>query len=644
MCGFTGFFPFQEQALDICRRMTDAIAHRGPDDSGIWADRNKQVVFGHRRLSIHDLSQHGHQPMASASGRYVIAFNGEIYNFNVLRKELSRSGFHFKGHSDTEVLLAALENWGIRTTLDKIVGMFAFALWDEDKSTITLARDRLGEKPLYYGRAGKSFIFGSELKALKMHPEWENDISRDALTLQMRHSYIPAPYSIFKSIHKLPPGTYLEINVHKLHDLPSPVAYWSAKEQTEIGSRESFHLSDDEAINGLESILLDTIEEKMISDVPLGAFLSGGIDSSTVVALMQKRSSSKIKTFSIGFEEESHNEAQYAAKIASHLDTDHTELYVNHDHALSVIPKLPSLYDEPFSDPSQIPTYLVSEMTRQHVTVALSGDGGDELFGGYQRYLLAQTLSKVLNNTPQFIRTVGTKSIIGISPAVWDHLGKYLGIVYPALRKKTGDKLHKLATILSSKNQQDLYKNLVSHWKQPTELVINSTEPPTRLTDFSGLEGIENFIQIMMYLDSVSYLPDDILAKVDRASMGVSLETRLPFLDHRIYEFSTRIPLNQKIREGKSKWILRQVLEKHVPKSLFDRPKMGFGVPIHNWLRGPLRDWAESLLSEQRLKDEGYFDSEIVRTYWSEHISGARNWQHYLWDILMFQAWREQNA
>jgi len=644
MCGFSGFYSPRSLGHElVCQAMLAPIAHRGSDDDGVWLDQGAGIALGHRRLSIQDLSPLGHQPMVSTSGRYVIAYNGEVYNFKKLQSSLENRGCHFQGHSDTEVMLAAIEVWGLEKALDSFAGMFAFALWDKQERMLTLARDRLGEKPLYYGWQGQSFLFGSELKALKVHPDWVGDINRDALALYMRHNYIPAPYSIYQGIHKLTPGTLIKLSWDDLQtaSLPAPIEYWSAKKMAEKGVSEPIEVSDQEAVSMLDSLLRETIREKMISDVPLGAFLSGGIDSSAVVAIMQQESSRPVKSFSIGFHEKGYNEAEHAKAVAKHLGTEHTEMYVTSQQALDVIPKLPILYDEPFSDSSQIPTYLVSEMTKKHVTVALSGDGGDELFAGYNRYFLGQSLWNKLSRVPKGARSLLASGVTSLSPSTWDTLGKMVGGFVPSVRERTGDKLHKLAGVLAVQSSEEMYRNLVSHWRSPADLVLGAKEPLTVLTDQRLWADLPEFTQRMQFLDAVSYLPDDILTKVDRAAMGVSLETRVPFLDHRLFEFAWRVPMQQKIRNGEGKWLLRQVLYQYVPQALIDRPKMGFGIPLEHWLRGELRDWAENLLDKKRLKEEGFFDVAMVREKWLEHLSGARNWQYLLWDVLMFQAWLE---
>ena len=646
MCGITGFWGPSGARTDELEALAHAMAlrlsHRGPDDHAEWADAAVGCAFGFRRLAIVDLSPNGRQPMRSEHGRYIIAFNGEIYNFGDLRHELAGLGHHFRGGSDTEVILAAVEEWGLTRAVERFVGMFALALWDRDERVLHLIRDRLGIKPLYYGRLGDTLLFGSELKALIAHPAFHGEIDRGALALFMRHSYVPAPFSIYRGIAQLPPGTILTIT--SLADaLPSPVPYWSARSVAEAGIAAPFKGGDPEAIERLDTLLRDAVGLRMIADVPLGAFLSGGIDSSTVVALMQAQSSRPVKTFTIGFHEPGYNEATQAAEVARHLGTDHTELYVTPEEARAVIPKLPQLYDEPFADPSQIPTYLVSELARRQVTVSLSGDGGDELFGGYNRYFWGQKLWRSVERVPATMRRAGAGTITAVSPMTWDREFRRFNRFLPTrLRQRLpGDKLHKLAEILAARDPEDLYKGLLSHWKQPNDLVIGGHEWPTALSDRSQWASLPDFVQRMMYLDLIGYLPDDILAKVDRASMGVSLEARVPLLDHRVVEFAASLPLSMKIRGGEGKWLLRQVLYKYIPASLIERPKMGFGVPIDGWLRGPLREWAEALLDEGRLRREGFFHPEPIRRKWAEHLSGARNWQYHLWDVLQFQAWLE---
>lgn len=648
MCGFAGFLMRGKNianATVVCREMVNTLVHRGPDDGAVWVDDQAGIALGHRRLAIQDLSPEGHQPMTSASGCFTIVFNGEIYNFLELKQELEKSGVAFRGHSDTEVLLASIEQWGLKIALERFVGMFAFALWDRRKRALTLVRDRMGEKPLYYGWQGKTFLFGSELKALRVHPEWQGKIDRDALALYMRHNYIPAPYSIYRGIAKLLPGTMLSLPLNILPGtISDPLTYWNAKTIAEYSDRNPLLISDEEAIEQLDVLLRRSIREKMLADVPLGAFLSGGIDSSTVVALMQAESSCAVKTFSIGFEEEGYNEAEQAKAIAQHLGTEHTELYVTAKQAMDVILRLPALYDEPFSDSSQIPTFLISEMTKQYVTVALSGDGGDELFCGYNRYQKALAIWNKIGWMPDGERKSLAYLLNAIPIGILDKIFFWIA---PILKKygrpgKAGDKLRKLADVLTIKSPDCLYANLVSHWKNPSMQVLGANEPLTVFTDPSRQAKLKDFATRMMFLDTASYLPDDILCKVDRASMGVSLEARVPLIDHRVVEFAWRLPLSMKIRNGQRKWLLRQVLYRYVPIEMMKRPKMGFGVPIDVWLRGPLREWSEELLNEARLKREGFFNPSPIREKWEEHLSGKRNWHYYLWDVLMFQAWLEK--
>ena len=646
MCGFAGIFA-PHRALDesLLQRMGNAIAHRGPDDSGQWLDAQAGVGLAHRRLSIVDLSPAGHQPMLSHSTRYVIAFNGEIYNHNAMRASLP--GVAWRGHSDTETLLAAFDAWGVEATLTQSVGMFAFALWDRHERCLFLARDRLGEKPLYYGGQNGVFLFGSELKSLRVHPAFEREIDRDALTLLLRHNYIPAPYSIYRGIQKLPPGTFLKLcadaggNVRS--DVP-PVQYWSASRAAAAGEANLLAGSESEIIDALEARLRESIGMQMMADVPLGAFLSGGIDSSTVVALMQAQSTRPVKTFTIGFSEAGYNEAVPAKAVARHLGTDHTELYVTPADALAVIPSLPALYDEPFSDSSQIPTHLVSRLARQHVTVSLSGDGGDELFGGYNRYFMASAMWRNTGWLPRPLRQAAAAAMQAVPAGSWDALYRLGSKLLPKSLQtiQAGDKAHKLAQVLAARGPEDIYRRLISHWKEPEKIVIGGTEPVTASNDAALWNTVRAFESKMMLQDTVSYLPDDILAKVDRAAMAVSLETRVPLLDHRVVEMAWRLPLHMKLRNGQGKWALRQVLYRHVPRELVERPKMGFGVPIDAWLRGPLREWAEALLDEARLRREGFFNPQPIRSLWTEHLAGKNNWQYYLWDVLMFQAWLEK--
>lgn len=661
MCGICGFFSIQGWQRDgkqVAGRMADRIVHRGPDDAGIWTDDVAGIALGHRRLAILDLSPAGHQPMISANGRYVIAFNGEIYNHLILRKSLEKSApplgglwvkdsgqekLVWRGHSDTETLLAAISTWGVEGALKKCVGMFAFALWDREARTLSLARDRMGEKPLYYGWQGETFLFGSELKALQAHPAFCAEIDRESLTLFLRHNYIPAPYSIYRGIQKLPPGTFLQLHVGQKD--ARPVAYWSVRRAAESGQQALFAGGEDDAVAELQRLISQSIDGQMLADVPLGTFLSGGVDSSAILALMQAQSSRPIKSFTIGFHETAYNEAQYAKEVAKHLGTEHTEAYVTAEEAMAVIPRLSMLYDEPFADSSQIPTFLVSELARQHVTVSLSGDGGDELFGGYNRYSWAISIWRRVGWAPQSLRAALAGALTTLPPSTWNGIFKRLACFLPTGWRyaNPGDKLHKLADILAVRTPEEIYLGLVSHWKHPDQVVLGAREPATILKDATRWAELPDFESRMMYLDQMTYLPDDILTKVDRAAMGVSLETRVPLLDHRVVEFAWSLPLTFKIRDGQSKWLLRQVLYRYVPKEIIERPKMGFGVPLDVWLRGPLKDWAEALLDEARLKREGFFEPSAIREKWFEHLAGRRNWSYYLWDVLMFQAWHESN-
>ena len=650
MCGIVGFVgglagddKFADSA--VLQRMADTIKTRGPDDAGYWADSDRRIGLGHRRLSIVDLSPAGHQPMVSGSGRYVVVYNGEIYNHLDCRASLAMSGasVEWRGHSDTETLLAGFDAWGILGTVERCIGMFAFAVWDKKTHTLTLARDRLGEKPLYYGWQGTgqhaTFLFSSELKALKAHPAFAAGIDRNALCLLMRHNYIPAPYSIYQNIAKLEAGCLLTVSL--AHPEPMVVRYWSAAKVAVAGCAAPFIGTANQAVDALEVLLKSSVQQQMMADVPLGAFLSGGIDSSTVVALMQAQSSRPVKTFTIGFNEEGYNEAVHAKAVAKHLGTEHTELYVLPQQAMDVIKLLPTLYCEPFSDSSQIPTFLVSQLARQQVTVSLSGDAGDELFCGYTRYLLANKLWQKLSVLPAGSRRLVARGFTALSPSRWNALLGPVQVLLPSSLRQVnlGDKLHKAAGVLASGSVDAPYLGLVSHWHDPATIVIGGKEPPTLLTGNAlELDGLDD-IQRMMALDALTYLPDDILVKVDRAGMGVSLEGRMPFLDHRVVEFAWSLPQSLKLRDGVGKWVLRQVLYRHVPKELIERPKMGFGVPIGDWLRGPLRGWAENLLDEARLQREGYFNPGPIRQKWAEHLSGARNWQYHLWNVLMFQAW-----
>jgi len=645
MCGIAGLFaPDGHLNADTLGAnttgATSALLHRGPDGGDIWIDAEAGIGLGHRRLSIIDLSEAASQPMVSSSGRFVITYNGEIYNFAELRGRLEEKGIRLRTRSDTEVLLESIAAFGLEAALQAANGMFAFALWDRTAQILHLARDRFGQKPLYYGWAGKAFVFGSELKALTAIPGFAAETDPAAVSLLMRFATIPAPHTIYRDCRKLLPGTVVTVSAGDVatKHLPAPVAYWSASDAALDGAKTPLDLSDAEATDALEAELRRAVGACMVSDVPLGAFLSGGIDSSVVVATMQSLSNQPVRTFSIGFDEADYNEADDAAAVARHLGTDHTELTVTAADAQAIIPSLPEIYDEPFADSSQIPTYLVSKLARERVTVSLSGDAGDEVFGGYNRYTWADNLARTLTPFPTPLRRLARAGIEGVPPGCWDSLAR---ILPPGKRPdRFGDKAHKLAEVLDAPDFPAIYARLVSQWKQPGRAVPGVNTPPLTLDMPDIWPELPSRAEQIMLLDAIGYLPDDILVKLDRASMAVSLESRVPFLDHELYAFALRLPLSMKIRGNTRKWILREVLARHVPRDLFERPKMGFGVPIGDWMRGDLRDWAESLLSEEALSDAGLFDVANIRAVWQAHLSGARNHQYLLWPVLMFQAWR----
>ena len=649
MCGFTGFLQAHVDSSRNCLEsivtgMALAILHRGPDDAGAWADSESGIALGHRRLSIIDLSAAGHQPMHSSSGQFIIAFNGEIYNHTALRSELQQTGKApvWRGHSDTETLLSGFDAWGVKATLQRAVGMFAFALWNTDERSLTLGRDRFGEKPLYYGWTANTFIFGSELKALRAYPGFDNPINRGALALYLQHCTVPAPHSIYEDIFKLEPGCLLTLPSNGLADRSLLIEpYWRLTDAVREGMANPVE-NETEAVSLLDGALREAIALQAVADVPLGAFLSGGVDSSTIVALMQTQSERPVQTFTVGFDEAGFDESPHALAVAKHLGTEHHELRVSSADAQSVIPLLPQLYDEPFADSSQIPTYLVCKAARQHVTVALSGDAGDELFGGYNRYFWAESIWNRIAWLPSGVREVIGTGIQKVPSEAWDKLGRMLPGGHGIAR--LGDKSHKLAHRMKTvKSLDDLYRSLVTEWPEEIELVKGAKRLQTSLDDKSIVIGITDSEHRMMLWDSLTYLPDDILTKVDRAAMGVSLETRVPFLDHRVAELAWRLPLHLKIRGKEGKWALRQVLYKYVPRELIDRPKAGFGIPVGQWLRGPLRDWAEALLDEQRLEQEGYLNPAPIREIWRQHLSGRHDWAVRLWTVLMFQAWLEEN-
>lgn len=655
MCGFAGFIDSHPrrsgQELErICRAMNQTLAHRGPDGSGQWVDPAGGAALGHRRLSIIDLSPAGAQPMLSHDGNLVLAYNGEVYNFEALRRRLESGepelAGRWRGRSDSEVLLQAIAAWGLEEALAAANGMFALALWDRREKRLFLARDRLGQKPLYYGWAGGSLVFASELKALAPHPDFQGRVDRRALGAYVRHGYLAAPHCIFQGLYKLPPGCLVCLDPARRGESPQPRAYWSLEQAMIQGLADPLTGPPREAVDRLEELLGDAVHMRMISDVPLGALLSGGIDSSTVVALMARRSKMPVRTFSIGFSQASHDEAPFARQVAEHLGTDHTELYVSPQEALEVVPLLPRMYDEPFGDSSQIPTYLVSRLARQQVTVALSGDGGDEAFMGYDRYFWAQRLARVNRRAPLLLRRALAGALTALPTKTWDRLLRGAMAVLPRRLGKSNpaDNLDRVANLLPCRGERELYRRLMSPGFDPAGVVRGSGEADTIFSQASGPEDAAPYDRRMMYWDGISYLPGDILTKVDRASMAVSLEARSPLLDHRVVELAWRMPAGLLALDGQGKWPLRQVAYRHLPRRLLDRPKMGFGVPLAAWLRGPLKDWGAALLEPGRLEREGWFDPRPIAQAWQEHQSGRRDQHHQLWTVLMFQAWLENQS
>ena len=644
MCGIAGVLyahPMigSEQLSTQVKKMSDAIVHRGPDDCGEWINADVGIGLGHRRLSIVDLSSAGHQPMQSANSRYVISYNGEIYNFSEIRADLEKRGHGFKGHSDTEVLLESIACFGLEKALAKLNGMFAFALWDKEQHKLTLARDRIGKKPLYYGWCGEVFLFGSELKALRVHSAFDDEIDRGALGQFIQYCWLNGPATIYKNIKKLSPGSYLQVDQSSFYQPKSPITYWSAMQVANNGLASPYVGSYQQATEELDAMLMESVQQRMIADVELGALLSGGIDSSLVVAMMQAQSIRKVKTFSIGFHEATHNEAEHAKKIAEYLGTDHTELYVTPQECMDVIPKLPEMYDEPLGDVSQIPTYLVSKLAREQVKVVLSGDGGDELYAGYTRYFRCVDHWEKHERVPKIIRPAIGHSMDSAAKFLWALFGSTKTGADVRGWRRFGAKLEKRARRIDAKNPLELFVKMMARYKDISDIVIQNHNSETMLSNKSDWPQFSEAILNMMMMDTMCYLPDDILVKVDRASMANSLEARCPILDKNVFEFAWQLPFEMKINEDGGKRILKEVLAKYVPKELTERKKMGFGVPIGNWLRGPLKEWAEDLLDPIKMQQQSYLNPPTVTRLWKQHQSGWRNHNDLLWAILMFQAW-----
>ena len=633
MCGISGFWDFHrstspDELSKICRRMNNSLSHRGPDSSGIWTDADQGLALGHRRLSVIDLSAEGHQPMISADGRWVLNYNGEIYNHGELRESLAGAGCRFRGHSDTEVLLEAIARWGLRDTLPRIVGMFAFALWDRREQKLTLVRDRLGIKPLYLGWADSVFLFGSELKAFRQHPRFRADIDRNVLALFLENGYIPAPASIYQGVAKLPPGHLLELSAQSTANSVSPTCYWSLKDIGQTSAKTHSNKGEADRLESLADRLRESIRIRLAADVPVGTFLSGGIDSSLVTAIAAAEAGPSLQTFTIGFEEQAYDESPFAKEVAHRLGVKQTVHIVSPAEALEVIPKLPAIYDEPFADSSQIPTFLISLLARREVIVCLSGDGGDELFGGYHRYRHIDRIRKKIAWCPRSLR----RPLASLYDRVKNRWLK--GRREPGLA----------ARLAGTASDRELYSVLNRHWPDGRTVVLDGDPKRSAFDPDASWPGLEFFIENMMAYDSLTYLPEDILCKVDRASMSLGLEVRVPLLDHRVVEEAWSMPLEQKLSDGTGKLPLRKILSRDLPMELFDRPKMGFGIPLGQWLRGPLRDWAEDLLSTERLHREGWLRPAPIREKWEEHLSGRRDWHSLLWNVLMFQAWLQESA
>lgn len=649
MCGITGFIQYQGGTRDElafrCQAMADTIAHRGPDASGVWVDASFPLALGHRRLSIIDLSAAGAQPMQSASGRYVLAFNGEIYNFPRLRREDGIANYPFRGHSDTEVILAAVQHLGVEQAIGKLEGMFALALWDTVERCLWLARDRVGKKPLYYGWCGDSFLFGSELKALRKHPDFERDLDRDALGQYMQYGWVSQPHSIYRKVRKLPPGSLLRITADSKPWAALPTEFWSARAVAEHGEQHPFTGSYDDAIAQLDLVLQQAVGDRMVADVELGALLSGGIDSSMIVALMQKLSDRPVKTFSIGFWEEKYNEAEFASAVARHLKTDHHEMYVTPDQALDVVEHLPHIYDEPFADSSQIPTYLVCKLAREQLKVVLTGDGGDEQMAGYRRYRNCLSHWRDVQRIPQGARSVvrPVASALGTGSWAWASRYAHQGQEVPRWTRKLG-KISQRSCNWEANSPQEILANKFNKCLAVDQFVPQAAISPTPLTDPAYWANVRNPLLSMLHYDYIGYLPDDILVKVDRASMAVGLEARAPLLDQRVLALAWSLPTEYLFDGRTGKRVLRDLLTRYVPRDLIDRPKRGFSVPIKEWLVGPLRDWVEALISEDALHAQGIFDVKSIRDAWHQHLYGWANHSELMWSVLMFQAWWEAQS